>query len=165
MAKPREERRLVIVDGRSGAGKTQWASQLARESGFFLLSLDELYPGWDGLDAGHWLAYTRVVVPWRAGEVSRVRRWDWESMAPGEVIEISPRVDLVIEGCGALSNYTAPLADSRYWLEADSDVRKTRALLRDGEMFSPHWQRWALQEERFMALHASPHLADSVIHT
>ena len=33
---------------------------------------------------------------------------------------------------------------------------------RDGEMYAPHWTRWALQEERFLALHESVALATEI---
>lgn len=165
MVDQRAGRQLILVDGRSGSGKTWWASRRATETGLLLLSLDELYPGWDGLDAGHWVAYTKVILRWSAGEVATVRRWDWQAMAPGDEMVIPADVDLLIEGCGALSTFTAPYATQRYWLEADGAVRKQRALERDGDVFSPHWLRWALQEDRFYALHGSKDLADVVIHT
>jgi len=72
---------------------------------------------------------------------------------------------VVIEGCGALSILTAPYATHRYWIEADIEVRKRRALERDGELFAPYWTRWALQEDRFYSTHRSWELADSVVRT
>ena len=158
-------RELVLVDGRSGAGKTQWATQRATASGFFLLSLDDIYPGWDGLDAGHWRVYREGILPWLRGEKAALPRWDWGAMAPGGTIEIPSTRSLIIEGCGALSSFTSPLATHRYWIEADADIRRRRALERDGEVFSTHWQRWALQEERFYAIHRSRDLADEIILT
>ena len=158
-----DNRQLLLVDGRSGAGKTLWAKQKQEESGFFLLSLDDIYPGWDGLDAGHRHAFHHGILPWSRGEVARLRRWDWESMSPAGPIEIDPGLSLIIEGCGALSSLTSPFATTRYWVEADAEVRRERALGRDGDMFAAHWVRWALQEDRFYAHHQSQNLADVVI--
>lgn len=160
-----DRRQLLVVDGRSGAGKTQWARHKQEESGFFLLSLDDIYPGWDGLDAGHRHAFHHAIVPWSRGKVARLRRWDWNSMSPAGVIEIDPEVSLIVEGCGALSSLTSPFASERYWVEADPEVRRERALGRDGEMFAPHWVRWSLQEDRFYDIHHSHTLADVVINT
>ena len=159
------QRELVLVDGRSGSGKTQWATQAARASGFLLISLDDVYPGWDGLDAGHWRVYRDAIVPWSRGEAGTLLRWDWAQMTFAEEMSIPADVSLIVEGCGALSSLTSPHATRRYWLEAETSVRRRRALERDGEVFSPHWQRWALQEERFYALHRSRELADRVIST
>lgn len=162
---PEIQRQLVLVDGRSGAGKSEWVSQSEEYSGWNIVSLDQLYPGWDGLDAGHRSAYRDLILPWRAGKVARVRLWDWESYRPGGIREIRPEASLVIEGCGALSSLTAPHATHRYWLDADAGVRRERALTRDGEMFAPQWTRWALQEDRFYSQHRSWELADTTIQT
>lgn len=158
-------RQLVLVDGRSGAGKTQWASELAERSNSALLSLDDLYPGWDGLDAGSWQAYQRGIAPWAQGRTARLRTWDWSRGKWGALRDIGPEQSLIVEGCGALSRFSAPHATARYWLEADDEVRKQRALERDGDTFRPHWLRWALQEDRFYRLHRSRDLADSIIRT
>jgi uridine kinase len=161
-----DNRKLILVDGRSGAGKSQWARDyLLRTPGFTLLSLDDIYPGWDGLDAGHRHVLHHAIIPWSRGESGRVRRFEWDTMRPSGEIHISPEANLVIEGCGSLSRLTAPFATERYWVEADSDTRKQRALERDGDMFAPHWTRWALQEDRFYRLHNSRDLADHIIST
>jgi hypothetical protein len=160
-----DDRQLLLVDGRSGAGKSQWARSKQQESGFFLLSLDDIYPGWDGLDAGHRRAFRHGIVPWSRGEVARLRRWDWESRSPGGFIEIDPGFSLIVEGCGSLSLLTNSFATKRYWVEAEPDVRRQRALERDGDTFAPHWVRWSLQEDRFYAIHQSPGLADVVVKT
>ena len=158
-------RQLVLVDGRSGAGKSEWVARSEAFVGFVVVSLDTLYPGWDGLDAGHLRAYENVIVPWSRGDRAVVPTWDWARGTLGKVIEIQPEASVVIEGCGALSTLTAVYATHRYWIEADTEVRKRRALERDGDMFAPHWTRWALQEERFYARHRSLELADSVLRT
>lgn len=173
MTKPHGGRTLILVDGRSGAGKTQWATaRAAREQGacahratggVCVVSLDDVYPGWDGLDAGHRLVYQHGLVPWSEGRVGVVPTWDWSTMTPGQPLTIDPDCDLIVEGCGAISRLTISLATHSVWLEATAAVRKQRALARDGDMFSPHWVRWALQEDRFYDIHRSPHLAHEVI--
>ena len=45
-------RPVVLLDGRSGSGKTVLAESLAPRLDAQLVSLDELYPGWEGLEAG-----------------------------------------------------------------------------------------------------------------
>lgn len=168
VASPRGGRRLILVDGRSGAGKTRWATaQRATahgvQGGVCVLSLDDVYPGWDGLDAGHRLVYQHGLVPWSEGRVGLVPTWDWLTMAPGQPLTVDPDCDLIVEGCGAISRLTMPLSTHSVWLEATAAVRKQRALARDGDTFSPHWVRWALQEDRFYHIHRSPELAREVI--
>jgi uridine kinase len=129
------------------------------------MSVDDFYPGWDGLDAGHLHVFRDGISPWARGEVATLVRWDWATQAPGDVVRIDPEHSLIIEGCGALSALTAPFATDSFWLDAPDDVRSKRALSRDGDIFAPHWERWALQEERFYRIHASPKRAHHIINT
>jgi cytidylate kinase len=158
-------RELIVVDGRSGSGKTQWASNLASARGFEVLSLDEVYPGWDGLDAGQALVSRHLLPQWfECGEVD-VPQWDWVHATYRRVRRLVSLHGLIIEGCGSLTEVTATQASESVWLEASDDERFERAMARDGESYRPHWRRWALQEERFLALHHSPERAGQVIET
>jgi len=67
---------LVLVDGRSGSGKTHFATSLAHTRSATLISIDDVYPGWDGLDAGSWHIHHNVVVPLSRGKPARYQRWD-----------------------------------------------------------------------------------------
>jgi uridine kinase len=160
-----DPRSLVLVDGRSGAGKSEWAKGHQANTGFTLLSLDDFYPGWDGLDAGHWRVLRQGIEPWARREEAMLPLWDWKAMAPGGFVQVDPTRGLIIEGCGAVSRFTVAYATDTYWVEADRAERKRRALERDGEMFAPHWERWALQEDRFYGLHRSMELAQHLVVT
>lgn len=156
---------LVLIDGPSGSGKTDYASALANRTGATLVSLDEGYPGWDGLDAGSWHIHRNVLLPVSQGLPGRYQRWDWVSGAQGEWVDVSPHRPVVIEGCGAIRREGLAIAAHRIWVHAPADVRRRRALERDGDTYSPHWQRWALQEERFRAIHDGLGNADLVVTT
>lgn len=154
---------ITLVDGRSGAGKSHFAAELARARGAVVVSIDDVYPGWDGLDAGSWLIHEYLVRPYLAGLTGRYRPWLWEEQRRGEWVEVSPDVSLVVEGCGAIRRDSITTSSRRVWVETDDAVRRERALERDGQMFEPHWTRWALQEERFLALHHSRELATEIV--
>lgn len=156
---------LVLVDGRSGAGKTDYATALAKESGATLVSLDDVYPGWDGLDAGSWHIAHSLIIPISQGQPGRYRRWNWEQGTPGEWVVVPEGIPLIVEGCGVLRHETAGVQALRLWIEAPEQVRHDRALARDGEMYTPHWTRWALQEDRFIALHGGETLATRTVRT
>lgn len=142
---------LVLIDGRSGAGKSTLARLVvAGWPGAQLLALDDVYPGWDGLDAGVETVCRDVVRPYAADRVGRWRAWDWAADAPGAVHDVDPARPLVVEGCGILTADTMPLAPVRVWLEAAAGIRRRRALDRDGDAYRPHWDRWAAQEERHL---------------
>lgn len=147
---------VLLVDGRSGAGKTVLASRLAALTGAALVSLDEVYPGWDGLAAG------AAAVPGIIRD-GRWRRWDWARDAPGDAASVDRGGSLIVEGCGAISRASRALADHAWWLERTDAERKRRALERDGDAYAPHWERWAVQERSFATREGPRALADLVL--
>lgn len=153
-------RLVVLVDGRSGTGKTTLGTAVAAELGAVVVHLDDLYPGWDGLRAAADAVVTDVL-----GAPSGYRRWDWSASEPADWVPVDPSVPLVVEGCGALSRASAPLASLRVWLEADDMVRRDRAIGRDGEVFALEWERWAAHERAFIAAEDPAALADVVVRT
>ncbi|WIB78504.1 ATP-binding protein [Curtobacterium sp. MCPF17_002] len=154
------DRLVVLVDGRSGTGKTTLGNAVADRLGAQLVHLDDLYPGWDGLRAAAEAVVTDVL-----GGPSGYRRWDWTTSAPTDWVPLDPDAPIVIEGCGALSRASAALASLRVWLEADDDTRWQRAIGRDGEVFAREWERWAAQEAAFIAAEHPAGLADLVLRT
>jgi cytidylate kinase len=153
-------RAVVLIDGRSGTGKTTLGARIAELLGAQLVHLDDLYPGWDGLRAAADAVVTDVL-----GAPSGYRRWDWVADAPADWASVDPDLPIVVEGCGALSRASAPLASLRVWLEADDTVRWDRAIGRDGEVFAREWDRWAAQEQAFIAAEDPAALADAVLRT
>jgi hypothetical protein len=151
-------RPVVLLDGGSGAGKTSLGTRLAPALGAQLVSLDDIYPGWDGLDAGS-AAVVRDVL--RSTEPGW-RRWDWTAGRAGEWHPIDPALPLVVEGCGALSRAARERATFGVWVELDAAERKRRALDRDGDRYAPYWERWARQEAAFWAREHPWELADVV---
>ncbi|MDY0909553.1 hypothetical protein [Microbacterium sp. CFBP9034] len=146
---------VVLIDGRSGAGKTSLAHRLIARwplaGRVQLVALDSLYPGWDGLDQGVELAREQILMPHARGLVGVWQRWDWDAAAPAEAHAIDPSLPLVVEGSGLLTPLTAKLADVRVWMESPTPSRKHRALTRDGDTYRPYWDRWARQEERHVS--------------
>ncbi|WP_320514100.1 AAA family ATPase [Curtobacterium sp. CFBP9011] len=154
----RNGRLIILVDGRSGTGKTTLGNALAAELDATLVHLDDIYPGWDGLQEA-----ADAVVRDVLGVPAGYRRWDWARSEPADWVPVDASAPLVIEGCGALSRASAPLATFRVWLTADEGERRRRALDRDGEAFARQWERWARQEEAFIAAEAPQTLADEVL--
>jgi len=153
---------VTLVDGRSGSGKTTWATALAAREGATLLSLDDVYPGWDGLEEAEAHVLEHVLRPLAANAPARYRRWDWGDEQPGEWVSINPARPLIIEGCGALSGPARALAHRGVWIELDTDARRARALARDGDAYHPYWDRWAQQEELHAARHQPRRWADEL---
>lgn len=150
---------LILIDGRSGSGKSDFATALMEFlPGTQLLRLDDVYPGWDGLAA------VVAEVP-RILETGRWREWDWSQNRAGDWHTLDVAAPLVIEGVGALSRASRPYAHTALWFEADDETRKRRALERDGETYAPHWDRWASQELEFITQENPRALADAIVKT
>jgi hypothetical protein len=156
-------RRVIAVEGRSGAGKTHLARAVAQRLAAPLIRMDDLYPGWDGLLGGVDALREWILVPLAAGEEVRWRRWDWAAGAYGAPEPLTTGTDLVVEGVGSGARELQPYRSGLIWIEAPEHVRKRRALARDGADYAPHWERWARQEDAFYARHRVRENADRII--
>ncbi|RFA19490.1 hypothetical protein B7R25_11705 [Subtercola boreus] len=154
-------RHVVLIDGRSGSGKTDLATALAERwpAPVVLVRLDDIYPGWDGLDAASSHIHDELLAP----AAPRWQRYDWATARPAEWSSVDPALPLIVEGMGSLSRQNAPLATLRVWVELDGTTRRRRALARDGSTYEPHWERWAAQERAFIARENPRALADVVL--
>src|SRR5215471_8082654 len=93
--------RVLAIDGRSGAGKTVLAKRLASELNAPVLSLEDLYGGWDGLERGIGLLVSEVLEPLAAGRAALVPRYDWVAGEWAEPVALEPPEVLIVEGVGA----------------------------------------------------------------
>jgi hypothetical protein len=148
---------VILIDGRSGAGKTTVAAMVCQEWEGSLppqrVALDDLYPGWSGLDAGARMAAMRVIRPHAHRRWGSWRRWDWNRSRYAESHAVDPRRPLVVEGTGVLTAATDGCWDVAVWLDSPTPARRARALTRDGDRFAPHWEAWARQEDEHIARH------------
>ena len=167
--------RVVAVDGPSGSGKTTFAAELARafaQAGApaEVVHLDDLYPGWDGLDAVVPLLVRHLLAPMAAGRQVALPTWDWAAGAPGPqrpAPALGPPAPPVVllEGAGSGAAPCRPYLAALVWLDAPEPVRRARALARDGAAYEPHWERWARQEREHFARERTAERADVVVGT
>ena len=137
---------VIAIDGPSGAGKTNLARALAPLLGAHILHLDDIYRGWRGLaDAPH-VVVRDVLEPIAFDDAGRTPRWEWGADEPGDDIVIEPGGTLILDGCGSGSRIVRPRLSYLIWLDAPVDVRRARAMARDGETYEKWWDIWAAQE-------------------
>lgn len=153
----------VLIDGRSGSGKTEYAARLAAGLGARVIHLDDLYPGWHGLAAASQTVVDDILTPLAQGRPAQWRCWDWYADDWDLTGTAQPGESLVIEGCGSLTPGSRALAREAIWLQAAEPVRRARALDRDGD--DSWWTMWRAQEDEHLARHRPQLLADRVIDT
>lgn len=156
--------RVIAIDGRSGAGKTALALELADQLGAPILHLERLYPGWRGLAVTPPIVRA-LLADLAIGEHGRARQWDWARDRPGSWLSVRPTPDLIIEGVGAGARVLRPFLSHLTWLEAPAELRRRRAIARDGDTYEPWWDVWAQQEAAYLVSDHTPQAADVVIST
>ncbi|AEV82902.1 dephospho-CoA kinase [Actinoplanes sp. SE50] len=139
-------RRVLVIEGRSGSGKTTLAVAVAARLPAPIIHMDQLYAGWDGLAAGVEALRDRVLEPLARGRPAVWRQWDWAAGRYTTEHRVPDGDWLIVEGVGAGAT-GCPIAGT-VWLDSPDDLRRERALARDGDLYAPHWERWARQEEK-----------------
>ncbi|MFJ9557429.1 uridine kinase [Nocardiopsis sp. NPDC101807] len=166
--------RIVAVEGRSGSGKSTVAARLRaalalRGRPAAVLSMEDLYPGWEGLAEAPALLREWVLEPLSRGERAAWRRYDWErggfargwASPPGEVAAGGV---LVVEGTGSGAAAGRGLLDLLVWVAAPGDERARRLDARgDASVYAPYRRVWAEQEESFYAEDHTREHADLVV--
>lgn len=156
--------RTVLIDGRSGSGKSTLAQSLSASwTSSEVVRLDDMYPGWDGLAWAIDHVRTSLIEPRAEGRRGTWRSWDWTTSVPASWHDVDASQRLIVEGVGALTAANRALTDLGIWVETPDAERKRRALLRDGDMYRPHWDQWANQEDDFIARHHPRSVADWIM--
>ena len=159
---------ILLIDGRAGSGKSTLADLVQR--GYFKLGdslprvvhMDDLYEGWDGLEAGVDYLNRFVLAPLKRREGASWQEWDWAANErAGQWREFRGGTPLIVEGCGSLNGLSGEVADIRVWLEVPEQVRHERWIAREGN--DDFFGRWAAQEVEFYAREKSAELADLVV--
>lgn len=145
---------LVALDGRSGAGKTSLAAQLASSLAAHMpvevFHLEDTYQGWGGLAPAveQWRRISQEIMSGQ--DAGSWHGWDWQSNQPTGPHPFTAGARggvLLVEGVGAFcGSYHLGI-----WVELSDSERKRRALARDGETYRPYWDMWAAQEDALLA--------------
>lgn len=158
--------KVIAIDGPSGAGKTDFTAALAeRLPSAQVLHMDDLYPGWDGLERAVADLHDHVLAPLARGERATYRRWNWEHERYAEWHCLPATRLLLVEGVGSGAEPGRQLESALIWLEADRDVRFRRGVERDGALYLPYWRRWAASEDALFALDGTRSRAGLILNT
>lgn len=164
--------RIVAVEGRSGSGKSTVAEQVRRALSdrgepVAVLTMEDLYPGWDGLAEAPALLREWVLLPLARGGEAAWHRYDWarggfgkeRAGLPADLAEHGGT--LVVEGCGSGAAPVRDLVDLLVWVEASEEARSRRLDGReDAGEYAPYRARWARQEDSLYAFDPPRERAD-----
>ncbi|MEO5993424.1 MAG: chorismate-binding protein, partial [Arthrobacter sp.] len=155
---------IIAIDGRSGAGKTTLAIELAatlrEHHKVSLFHLEDIYPGWNGLVAGVERYVSTVLAPLHRSEPAEWVSWDWTAHYDGATRTTQPAEIVLVEGVGAAAAAALPFLAAVIWADSPEQDRRSRALARDGETYEPFWDKWAAQEQEWLAGDDVPARAD-----
>ena len=144
---PEQKHALVLVDGRSGSGKSTFAERLARLLDGAVVHSDDI--AWHH-DPIHWedVLVDGVIAPWRRGEAVSFRPPGWVVQGRPGAVEVPPRPVLIVEGVGAGRSELAAHAQLVVWVQSDRDEARRRGLRRDVELgrtpqeAEAFWDEW-----------------------
>lgn len=163
--------RLIAIDGPAGSGKTSLAhvvSALLDDQGstVALISLDDLYDGWEGLNpALSTRIIQQVLSPLSEGRPARWQAYDWSSGVFGDWHAVAPPEVLVLEGCGAGARALAPYTTLLTWLETTPEDAQACVVARDGPQVLEQLSAWRRAEHSHYAENHTRARADVVIST
>jgi hypothetical protein len=145
--------RLIAVDGRAGAGKTTFTTQLRRLlPGAVVIEVDD-FLDWSDLDDWWPRLEQEALAPLLAGERARFRARDWRADPLGKGLDgwrdLDPAHTIIIDGVTSSRVAIADQLSVSFWVEARRNVRLDRGIARDGEGMRPFWRNWMQLEDEF----------------
>ena len=159
---------LILVDGRSGSGKSTFAHKLAHLRGANSVATDDV--AWH-LHPTEWVEemLEGIIRPWAKGEPVAYRPSGWVRMHRSGQIALPAGHDLIIEGVGAARSELAPFAHLIVWVHADRVEARRRGIARDvaqgrdPEQAEQFWDEWMSFEEPFLEAEQPWTRADLVV--
>lgn len=144
---PSPKPHIILVDGKSGVGKSRLAARIANSLGAGIVHLDDAYRGWNGLAEGRDAIIEDILVQCAKGMPGHYRAWDWERDIDGDLRDVPLTDVIVIEGCGISTAQSRELASTVMWVECDEHDRLARLADRDGSRFAEFYDVWEAQVE------------------
>lgn len=146
---------LILVDGRSGSGKSTFAEWLARRRGSVVIATDDV--AWH-LSPTEWAdaMIEGIIRPWARGEAVACRPPGWVLRGRDGHIAVPAGADLIVEGVGAARLELAPYSQMVVWVQADRTEARRRGIERDVRQgrelgaAAQFWDDWMHSEEPFL---------------
>lgn len=170
---------LVAIDGRSAAGKSTLAGEVAGPLEAVVIDGDDFYAGgtaeeWDAMSsaekAAHcvdWRRQRPVLEALARGEEARWHPYDWET-GDGRLLEqptvCLPAQVVILEGVYSARPELADLIHLRVLYDAPAGLRHLRWVEREGEGYLDDWaRRWSQAEGWYFSHVMTPDRFDLVL--
>lgn len=150
---PKHTRRLIAVDGGGGAGKTTFANHLQKAiPNSYIVKVDDFYRP---PQLRKPLLPTAIINPnfdWerlRSSVIEAIKNdnnvtyqlYDFEKGSLSQkTVEVPRHATVIVEGVWSMQSAFINSYDYCIWLEAPSEIRLERGLLRDGEGLRQVWE-------------------------
>ncbi len=136
---------LIAVDGRSGSGKTTFATRLSKALKAPVVHTDDV--AWYHSFFDWWSLMTEhILEPFRAGKSINWTPESWKERNRTGSIVIPTTKILIVEGVSASRRELSPWIDLPIWIETDLLIAQQRGLARDGETARDFWFEWQAAE-------------------
>ena len=164
----RKEPLLVVLDGRSGTGKSTIAQAIADRVECAIVVGDDFYAGgnddaWYGCSASEkadrvidWQRMrVQVLEPLLANQPAYWHPLDFEPEVgwvgwKDEIIKLEPAPVILLDGAYSARPELADLIDLAILVEVDDAMRRQRLLAREGQAFMERWHRlWDAAEDHY----------------
>lgn len=169
-----QERIIVAIDGRCGAGKSTLASELQSHYNCAVIPADHFFlrpeqrsaqrlaiPG-ENID--HERLLEEVLVPLKQGKAFSYRPFDCSRMELGGPVAVEPGRVTVIEGSYCCHPELWDYYDLRIFVTVDLGEQLRRILVRNGSYAAVFREKWIPLEERYFTEFELERRCDLVMH-
>jgi uridine kinase len=133
---------IVGIDGASASGKSTIADKLKEmDNRVTIVHMDDFYrpskeqnainPEVIGANFDWERLSKQVLTPLIHNKIGRYQRYDWDTDAMAEWLEVPTGGIVIIEGCFSIRNELLPLYDVRIWVDSPKQISLERVVKRE----------------------------------
>ncbi|MBR2616099.1 MAG: phosphoribulokinase [Clostridia bacterium] len=170
----RQDRVLVAIDGRCGAGKTTFSAALEEAFGATVIHMDDFFLqpkdktperlAEPGVNLDRERFRKEVLMPLLAGESFSFRPYLCSKGELGEPVAVKPARLVVVEGSYSLHPAFGEPYDLTAFLTVSPEVQRERILTRPERLHRRFFEEWIPMEEAYFEHFSIPSRADYVIY-